>query len=216
MPKSVTKVAQEICSSYQLEEDFLIKRSEDYWSYSFPEMNFKLEDLPQGSLNNHSAASAITAFKLLCDQAIDFKQSIENTFLQGRCHLVDNFVLDVSHNPSSVKNLTSFLDKNFKDKKFTAIFAAMDDKDCSAMIKEISDCILDWNICSIEDKRFNSAALSSLVQTLTNKKVNKVNTVYSAIERGYHEGTPQVVFGSFLTVSEAYKALIKIKNREIN
>ena len=129
---------------------------------------------------------------------------------------MDNFVLDVSHNPSSVINLTSFLDKNFKDKKFTAIFAAMDDKDCSAMIKEISDYILDWNICLIDDKRFNSAALSSLVQTLTNKKVNKLNTVYSAIERGYHEGTPQIVFGSFLTVSEAYKALIKIKNREIN
>ena len=216
MPKSVTKVAREICSSYQLEEDFLIKRTEDYWSYSFPEMDFKLKDLSHGSLNNNSAASAITAFKLLCDQAIDFKQSIENTFLQGRCHVVDNFVLDVSHNPSSVINLTSFLDKNFKDKKFTAIFAAMDDKDCSAMIKEISDYILDWNICLIDDKRFNSAALSSLVQTLTNKKVNKLNTVYSAIERGYHEGTPQIVFGSFLTVSEAYKALIKIKNREIN
>ena len=130
--------------------------------------------------------------------------------------MVDNFILDASHNPSSVKNLTSFLNKNFKDKKFTAIFAAMEDKDCSAMINEISDFISDWNICLIEDKRFDSTALSSLVQTLTNKKVNKMNTVYSAIERGYHEGTPQIVFGSFLTVSEAYKALIKIKNREIN
>ena len=81
---------------------------------------------------------------------------------------------------------------------------------------EISDFISDWNICLIEDKRFDSTALSSLVQTLTNKKVNKMNTVYSAIERGYHAGTPQIVFGSFLTVSEAYKALKKIKNREIN
>ena len=50
------------------------------------------------------------------------------------------------------------------------------------------------------------------------KTVNIVDTVYSAVERGYHKGTPQIVFGSFITVSEAYKALekINIKNREIN
>ena len=52
-----------------------------------------------------------------------------------------------------------------------------------------------------------------LTKTLTNTKINKLTTVYSAVERGYHEGTPQIVFGSFITVSEAYKALEKLKSQ---
>jgi folylpolyglutamate synthase/dihydropteroate synthase len=124
----------------------------------------------------------------------------------------------VSHNPASVKNLISFLNKNFRGEKFTAIFSSMNEKDNVSIIKEISSLICEWNICSVADNRFDTASLASLTESLTDTKVNKVNTVYSAVERGYHEGTPQIVFGSFITVSEAYKALDKIKkvNREIN
>ena len=96
---------------------------------------------------------------------------------------------------------------------FEAIFAAMTDKDCSTIIKEISDHISEWNICSIEDDRFDTTSLIGLVESLTENKVNCIDTVYSAVERGYHEGTLQIVFGSFLTVSEAYQALEEIRNR---
>ena len=214
MPKSVTNRAEEICSlHYQLNQDFKIQKDRCHWSYQFESKSSYIDSLPYGNLNINSAASALTAFQILSEKKIDFKPVIKNTFLKGRCDVVDNFILDVSHNPASVKNLISFLNKNFKDKKFEAIFAAMTDKDCSSIIKEISDHISEWNICSIEDDRFDTTSLIGLVESLTENKVNCIDTVYSAVERGYHEGTLQIVFGSFLTVSEAYQALEEIRNR---
>ena len=89
----------------------------------------------------------------------------------------------------------------------------MNDKDNVSIIKEISHLINEWNICSISDDRFDTESLTELTESLTQTKINKLNTVYSAVERGYHEGTPQIVFGSFITVSEAYKALEKLKSQ---
>lgn len=218
MPASVTSKAKSTCTYYQLNKDFLIQADESGWSYKFPNQEISIGKLSYGNLNIESSACAITAFKLFSEEDINFQSIIENTFLQGRCDEIDNFILDVSHNPASVKNLISFLNKNYRGKKFTAIFSSMNEKDNVSIIKEISSLICEWNICSVADNRFDTASLANLTESLTDTKVNKVNTVYSAVERGYHEGTPQIVFGSFITVSEAYKALDKIKkvNREIN
>ena len=149
----------------------------------------------------------------MSEEDIDFKSIIERTNLKGRCDVIDNFILDVSHNPASVKNLISFVAKDYKDTKFSAIFSSMNDKDNVSIINEISHLINEWNICSISDDRFDAESLTVLTKTLTDTKINKLTTVYSAVERGYHEGTPQIVFGSFITVSEAYKALEKLKSQ---
>jgi dihydrofolate synthase/folylpolyglutamate synthase len=216
MPNSVTTKATQICSShYQLNKDFFIQDNKSHWSYSFSEKNCNLDLLSKGSLNNDAAASAITAYNLLSNKEVEFQSIIENTKLKGRCDIVDNFILDVSHNPASVKNLISFIEKNFKDQKFKAIFAAMSEKDSSSIIKEIAHLISEWNISFIDDKRFDIPSLINLTKSKVNVDVT-ADTVYSAVERGYHEGTPYIVFGSFITVSEAYRALdtIKLLNRE--
>ena len=217
MPNSVTTKATEICSShYQLNKDFFIQENKTHCSYSFSEKNCNLDFLSNGSLNTDAAASAITAYNLLSNKEVEFQSIIEKTKLKGRCDIVNNFILDVSHNPASVKNLISFIEKNFKDQKFKAIFAAMSEKDSSSIIKEIDHLISEWNISFIEDKRFDIPSLINLTRSKVNVNVNSADTVYSAVERGYHEGTPYIVFGSFITVSEAYRALdtIKLLNRE--
>jgi len=215
MPQSVIKKAQQKSFSYyQLNEDFLIKRSDSYWSYSFKGKDLEVNEVPYGSLSLESASIAITAFELLTDKEIDFKSVIKNTYLRGRCDVVDNFVLDVSHNPASVRNLIYFLQQKFQDTKFNAIFAPMVDKDIANIVKEITHLISEWNICSIEDDRFDSMLSWRLTESLTDTKVNYVDSVYSAVERGYHSRTPHVVFGSFITVSEAYVALENIKLKE--
>ena len=217
MPNSVTTKATEICSShYQLNKDFFIQENKTHCSYSFSEKNCNLDFPSNGSLNTDAAASAITAYNLLSNKDVEFQSIIEKTKLKGRCDIVNNFILDVSHNPASVKNLISFIEKNFKDQKFKAIFAAMSEKDSSSIIKEIAHLISEWNISFIEDKRFDIPSLINLTRSKVNVNVNSADTVYSAVERGYHEGTPYIVFGSFITVSEAYRALdtIKLLNRE--
>ena len=212
MPKSVVEVAESNCSTvYQMNKDFKVEKNTSNWSYNFSQENLEVSSLSYGSLNSDAAGCAMTAFKILCEEEIDFRTIIKKTYLKGRCDVVDNFILDVSHNPASVKNLISFLKKNYKDIQFSAIFAAMADKDISSIIKEISEVISDWNICSIKDNRFDTDSLVQLTENLTHKKVNKSDSVYSAVYKGYMEGTPQIVFGSFITVSQAYSALEKIK-----
>ena len=212
MPKSVVEVAESNCSTvYQMNKDFKVEKNTLNWSYNFSQENLEVSSLSYGSLSADAAGCAMTAFKILCEEEIDFRTIIKKTYLKGRCDVVDNFILDVSHNPASVKNLISFLKKNYKDIQFSAIFAAMADKDISSIIKEISEVISDWNICSIKDSRFDTDSLVQLTENLTHKKVNKSDSVYSAVYKGYMEGTPQIVFGSFITVSQAYGALEKIK-----
>ena len=217
MPNSVMTKATEICSShFQLNKDFFVHEDKTHWSYSFSEKDCNLDLLSNGSLNSDAAASALTAYNLLSNKEVGFQSIIENTQLKGRCDIVNNFILDVSHNPASVKNLISFIKKNFKERKFKAIFASMSEKDSSSIIKEIAHLISEWNICFIDDKRFDIPSLINLTKSKVKADVNIADTVYSAVERGYYEGTPYIVFGSFITVSEAYRALDKIKllNRE--
>jgi len=217
MPNSVMTKATEICSShFQLNKDFFVHEDKTHWSYSFSEKDCNLDLLSNGSLNSDAAASALTAYNLLSNREVGFQSIIENTQLKGRCDIVNNFILDVSHNPASVKNLISFIKKNFKEQKFKAIFASMSEKDSSSIIKEIAHLISEWNICFIDDKRFDIPSLINLTKSKVKADVNIADTVYSAVERGYYEGTPYIVFGSFITVSEAYRALDKIKllNRE--
>ena len=217
MPNSVMTKATAICSShFQLNKDFFVHEDKTHWSYSFSEKDCNLDLLSNGSLNNDAAANALTAYNLLSNKEVGFQSIIENTKLKGRCDIVNNFILDVSHNPASVKNLISFIEKNFKERKFKAIFASMSDKDSSSIIKEIAHLISEWNICFIDDNRFDIPSLINLTKSKVKADVNITETVYSAVERGYYEGTPYIVFGSFITVSEAYRALDKIKllNRE--
>lgn len=217
MPNSVMTKATEICSShFQLNKDFFVHEDKTHWSYSFSEKDCNLDLLSNGSLNSDAAASALTAYNLLSNREVGFQSIIENTQLKGRCDIVNNFILDVSHNPASVKNLISFIKKNFKERKFKAIFASMSEKDSSSIIEEIAHLISEWNICFIDDKRFDIPSLINLTKSKVTADVNIADTVYSAVERGYYEGTPYIVFGSFITVSEAYRALDKIKllNRE--
>ena len=120
-------------------------------------------------------------------------------------------IRDRSHNPASVKHLVNFLKKNYEHQNFNAIFSSMSDKDNRSIIKEISDWISEWNICSIDDDRFNSSELEASINDLTGKKVKKFESVYEAIKSGYHKDDLYVVFGSFLTVSEGYKAIQRIR-----
>ena len=217
MPNSVLTKATEICSShFQLNKDFFVHEDKTHWSYSFSEKDCNLDHLSNGSLSSDAAASALTAYNLLSNKEVGFQSIIENSQLKGRCDIVNNFILDVSHNPASVKNLISFIEKNFKERKFKAIFASMSEKDSSSIIKEIDYLISEWNICFIDDKRFDIPSLINLTKSKVKADVNIADTVYSAVERGYYDGTPYIVFGSFITVSEAYRALDKIKllNRE--
>ena len=175
-------------------------------------IDFFEDEIKSNNLNKKSAACSIAAYKEITDSPINFNEILEQTNLLGRCDVKGNFILDVSHNLASVRNLVEFLNEEYKDKSIKAIVGLMQDKDINDIIKEVKDIISEWYACSPNiDRAMSSNNLKELISDETNSKVEVFESVDLAIERAIKENDSDmvIVFGSFFTVSEAYDSLSK-------
>ena len=175
-------------------------------------IDFFEDEIKSNNLNKESAACSIAAYKEITDSPINFNAILEQTNLLGRCDVKGNFILDVSHNLASVRNLVEFLNEEYKDKSIKAIVGLMKDKDINDIIKEIKHIISEWYACSPNiDRAMSSNNLKELISDETNSKVEAFESVDLAIERAIKENDSDmvIVFGSFFTVSEAYESLSK-------
>ena len=175
-------------------------------------IDFFEDEIKSNNLNKKSAACSIAAYKEITDSPINFNEILEQTNLLGRCDVKGNFILDVSHNLASVRNLVEFLNEEYKDKSIKAIVGLMQDKDINDIIKEIKHIISEWYACSPNiDRAMSSNNLKELISDETNSKVEVFESVDLAIERAIKENDSDmvIVFGSFFTVSEAYDSLSK-------
>ena len=175
-------------------------------------IDFFEDEIKSNNLNKESAACSIAAYKEITDSPINFNEILEQTNLLGRCDVKGNFILDVSHNLASVRNLVEFLNEEYKDKSIKAIVGLMQDKDINDIIKEIKHIISEWYACSPNiDRAMSSNNLKELISDETNSKVEAFESVDLAIERAIKENDSDmvIVFGSFFTVSEAYESLSK-------
>ena len=175
-------------------------------------IDFFEDEIKSNNLNKESAACSIAAYKEITDSPINFNEILEQTHLLGRCDVKGKFILDVSHNLASVRNLVEFLNEEYKDKSIKAIVGLMQDKDINDIIKEIKHIISEWYACSPNiDRAMSSNNLKELISDETNSKVEAFESVDLAIERAIKENDSDmvIVFGSFFTVSEAYESLSK-------
>ena len=175
-------------------------------------IDFFEDEIKSNNLNKDSAACSIAAYKEITDSPINFNEILEQTHLLGRCDVKGKFILDVSHNLASVRNLVEFLNEEYKDKSIKAIVGLMQDKDINDIIKEIKHIISEWYACSPNiDRAMSSNNLKELISDETNSKVEAFESVDLAIERAIKENDSDmvIVFGSFFTVSEAYESLSK-------
>ncbi len=175
-------------------------------------LDFFEDEIKSNNLNKKSAACSIAAYKEITDSPINFNAILEQTNLLGRCDVKGNFILDVSHNLASVRNLVEFLNEEYKDKSIKAIVGLMQDKDINDIIKEVKHIISEWYACSPNiDRAMSSNNLKELISDETNSKVEAFESVDLAIERAIKENDSDmvIVFGSFFTVSEAYESLTK-------
>ena len=201
MPSSVMKKVEDLnAKTLQLEEDFFI------------------EELATSNLNKESVACSIAAYKEITNCEIDFNTVLKNTSLLGRCDVNNKFILDVSHNLASVKNLVTFLNKDFKGKSIKAVVGLMKDKDIHDIIRAVKGIVSEWYACSPNMERAMSANdLKELIFAETETKVDAFETVDLAVKEALKEDDSDLVliFGSFFTVSEAYKSLSKLKQIEL-
>jgi len=181
-------------------------------------IDFSEEEIRTNNLNKESAACSIAAYKEITDIPIEFNETLKETNLLGRCDVKGKFILDVSHNLASVKNLIDFLNQEYKSKSIKAIVGLMQDKDINEIIKEIKHIISEWYACSPNiDRAMSSSNLEELISNETNSKVEAFESVDLAVKKALNEDSSDlvIVFGSFFTVSEAYEALSKHKQIEL-
>ena len=181
-------------------------------------IDFSEEEIRTNNLNKESAACSIAAYKEITDIPIEFSETLKETNLLGRCDVKGKFILDVSHNIASVKNLIDFLNQEYKSKSIKAIVGLMQDKDINEIIKEIKHIISEWYACSPNiDRAMSSSNLEELISNETNSKVEAFESVDLAVKKALNEDSSDlvIVFGSFFTVSEAYETLSKHKQIEL-
>ena len=166
MPSSVMKKVEDLdAKTLQLEEDFFI------------------DELTTNNLNKESVACSIAAYKEITNCEIDFNSVLKNTSLLGRCDVNNKFILDVSHNLASVKNLVTFLNTEFKDKSIKAVVGLMKDKDIHDIIREVKGIVSEWYACSPNMERAISANdLKELIFAETKNKVEAFETVDLAVK----------------------------------
>ena len=181
-------------------------------------IDFFEEEIKTNNLNKESAACSIAAYKEITDRPINFNEILEKTNLLGRCDVKGKFILDVSHNLASVRNLVDFLNQEYKGNSIKAIVGLMQDKDISDIIKEIKHIISEWYACSPNiDRAMSSNNLKQLISDETHSKVEAFESVDLAIKRAIKEDDSDmvIIFGSFFTVSEAYESLSKYKQIDL-
>ena len=195
--------------------DYQVDGLQKKWSYSFSgQKAITFSQIHLNNLSVSSLSSALTAFCILEeDVKIDIEAVLKKTDLKGRCELIENrFLLDVSHNESSARYLSAFLERNFEsDREISAVFGVMSDKDINSIIKPLLGRVKNWYATSPDIERsMDSNELSKLISLKSSSQVNQVKSVKEACLKAHEEtgeGGLILVFGSFYTVAEAFPAI---------
>ena len=221
LPNSVHEEAKRIGACvFELGIDFKIELSKTGWTYFLNRKRDELiiDDLKEDHLSIEAAACALTAFFLLGkENNSSLGNIINSTNLKGRCDLVnDKFLLDVSHNPASVLQLSRYIERNYKkDHKISAIFGVMQDKDVSEMVQSIKKHVTKWYATSPDIERSLSAIdLTGLLSELVTEEVVPTKSIKEAIDGALVESESELVliFGSFYTISEAFRVIKKLES----
>ncbi|WP_058519290.1 bifunctional tetrahydrofolate synthase/dihydrofolate synthase [Legionella parisiensis] len=213
-PASVTQVAKQLgAPAYVYGKEFFIQEEDSVWNLHYKEKLglFSVSGLSKPSIQLRSAAAAITASVLLEHYLPvappHIEVAMQRIYIPGRLQLVEGRVstlLDVSHNPQSVRLLADTLCM-MKKTKIHAVFSALKDKDIFNLIMPLKDCVDRWYPAQLDNKR---AATGNLLLSFFKNAEIPVETCYNnpltAFEAALKQAKPGdliVVYGSFFTVS---------------
>ncbi len=197
------------------EFDYQVDDLNKKWTFTFKgENQVTYSDIELGSFSVSSLSCALAAFCILEQEiSLDMDAIFSSLDLKGRCELIDNrYLLDVSHNESSARYLSSFIERNFEDGTIiNAVFGVMEDKDVDSILEPLATKINKWYVASADIER--SMASEKLRDIIASKSSNEVELAGSVTEaclkaqEETKEGSLILIFGSFYTVAEAFPAL---------
>ena len=197
------------------EFDYQVDDSNKKWTFTFKgERQVSYADIKLNSFSVSSISCALAAFCLLEEEvSLDMDVVFNSLDLKGRCELIDNrYLLDVSHNESSARFLSSFIERNFGDGTvINAVFGVMEDKDVNSILEPLATRINKWYVTSADIERsMATEKLGDIINSKYPKDMELVGSVKEACMKAQEETEEEgliLIFGSFYTVSEAFPAL---------
>ena len=197
------------------EFDYQVDNLNKKWTFNFKgERQVSYANIKLNSFSVSSISCALAAFCLLEEEiSLDMDAVFNSLDLKGRCELIDNrYLLDVSHNESSARYLSSFIERNFEDGTvINAVFGVMEDKDVNSILEPLATRINKWYVTSADIERsMATEKLGDIINSKYPKDMELVGSVSEACIKAQEEteeGGLVLIFGSFYTVSEAFPAL---------
>jgi len=208
--------------------DFGVEKMENgqwlYWRLDDLKPDEKITQLypPSALVGEHqygNAAVAITALDHLRDRLpladAAKAQGLREVRLAGRLQVVRQrpFILcDVAHNPHAARALAAYLRSQAQQQRFSrsvALLGMLADKDAVGVIASVRDVFDEWWIAPLPGLRGGGAARlreALAVNGIAAERIRIFDSVTAACAFGAStlaETDRMIVFGSFLTVSEA-------------
>jgi dihydrofolate synthase/folylpolyglutamate synthase len=173
----------------------------------------------RGRYQLSNAAAAITALDTLRDRlpvsAGAIREGLLTATVPGRFQVLPGrpvTILDVAHNPHAAERLAAALDEMDHDGTTHAVLGMLADKDIAGVVRAVKAHVDRWYLAPLPGPR--GAQLDLLHHALDDAQVldpvrdfGSVTDAVRAAQDAADAGDRILVFGSFLTVSEALHAL---------
>jgi len=221
-PRSLIKRAQELNTPLQLlDRDYKYVARADSWDWKT--LNIEIRDLPKPCPYNHyqmqNAAGVLRALRHLHDMFPVSDEAIREGLTQvrfpGRFQMIPGeipIIMDVAHN----QNAASILAENVKrlgcPGKTHILIGMLNDKDHSAVFRELQPLADSWHIVELDSERKTSPdVLMQELELMGDEKPRRgypsLGKALRSIRKHAKPGDQIVITGSFLTVGAAMRYL---------
>ncbi len=223
-PRSLIRKAQELNTPLQLlNHDYKYICRGDTWDWKT--LNIEIKGLPRPCPYNHyqiqNAAGVLRALRHLHDTHPVSEEAIHAGLKQvvfpGRFQLFPGevpVILDVAHNQNAAHILAENVRRLGNTGKTHVMIGMLNDKDHSAVFRELQSIADSWHIVELQSERKTSSEvllreLDSMKDTKPRKVHHKISQAFRDIKQNAGAGDQIVVTGSFLTVGAAMRHLKK-------
>jgi dihydrofolate synthase/folylpolyglutamate synthase len=170
----------------------------------------------RGSMQLRNASAALAALDSLRERLPLPMQSIRRGLaevgLPGRFQVLPGrpqVVLDVAHNPEAAAVLAANLGASGFAPETIAVFGMLRDKDIAGVVRAMAPRVTRWHVATLTGTR--GADASEIAEILSKENIEApvslfptVAAALAAAKKEANENDKIVVFGSFLTVADAY------------
>jgi dihydrofolate synthase/folylpolyglutamate synthase len=202
--------------------DVGVSETRPAWAYLEPGGEFIELQMPErlaAPVQLVNAATAIAALRAVAKRLpvseAAMAEGVRGACIAGRLQRIaeaPETVVDVGHNPQAARTLAVWLEGQ-GGRRCEAVFAALGDKDVAGIVKPLGERIARWHVAGLEDEsprgRDAATTAAAIRAALPAADVIEHADVASALAaaRARDDGRLVLVFGSFLTVAAAVRAL---------